>query len=58
MIFFSYMMNGKRGRVDVGQPPDLVPGLLPVLVLQIPGKVLENEPVHRFTVSKTRFLER
>ena len=29
-----YLVDGEGGRVDVGQPPDIVPGLLPVLLLQ------------------------
>ena len=40
-------MHGERRRVDVGQPPDLIPGVIAVLVLQVPGEVLENQTVHR-----------
>ena len=29
-----HLVDGEGGRVDVGQPPDIVPGLLPILLLQ------------------------
>ena len=30
-----HLVDGEGGRVDVGQPPDIVPGLLPILLLHI-----------------------
>ena len=40
------LVDGEGGRVEVGEPADLVPGLLAILVLEVAGKVLEDEPVH------------
>ena len=40
------LVDGEGGRIEVGEPADLVPGLLAILVLEVAGKVLEDEPVH------------
>ena len=39
-----YLVDGEGGRVDVGQPPDIVPGLLPVLLLHT--AVCEKSSTH------------
>ena len=40
------LVDGEGGRIEVGEPADLVPGFLAILVLEVAGKVLEDEPVH------------
>ena len=40
------MMHGECRRVDVGQSPDLIPGLLAILVLEVAGEILEYQAVH------------
>ena len=39
-------MDGKGRRIEVCQPADLVPGVVAILVLEVAGKVLKDEPVH------------
>ena len=39
-------MDGEGRRVKICQPADLVPGLIAVLVLEVAGEVLKDEPVH------------
>ena len=39
-------MHRERGRIDVGQSPDVVPGLFSILVLQVADEVVHNEAVH------------
>ena len=40
------LVDGEGGRIEVGESADLVPGVLAILVLEVAGKVLEDEPVH------------
>ena len=40
------LMDGKGRRIEVCQPADLVPGVVAILVLEVAGKVLKDEPVH------------
>ena len=39
-------MDGKDWRIEVGQPTDLLPGLVTILVLQVAGEVLKDEAIH------------
>jgi hypothetical protein len=43
-------VHGESGRVDVGEPSDVVPSFLAVLVLQVAHEVVEDEAVHRARV--------
>ena len=39
-------MDGKDWGIKVGEPADLLPGLVTILVLQVAGEVLEDEAIH------------
>ena len=44
--WLTRLMDGKGRRIEVCQPADLVPGVVAILVLEVAGKVLKDEPVH------------
>ena len=52
----SNLVNRKRWGIYVCQPPDVVPGFLAMLVLQIGCKVAENESVHSSSCCSVRKL--
>ena len=39
-------MNGEGRGIEVGQPADLVPGLIAIFVLQVAREILKDEAVH------------
>lgn len=50
-------MDGKCRGIQICQPADLVPGLVAILVFEVAGKVLKDEPVH-FRASTTETSDR